>query len=315
MHSPNGSAPEIGICLPTWPRRGGDHASWPEMRRLAHETEAIGVDTLWAVDHLQRSARDGQPFGFRECWTILAAAAEATSRIAIGSLVTCTGFRNPALLARMASTLDEVSGGRLVLGLGSGNPATDATWTAFGYERARPVSRHAEAVEIVARLLREPPVTFEGTFHRTHGADLLPRGPRAEIPIWIAARGDRTMAVAARWADAVNVNVPLTSAEDAAAVVDRAALACRGTGRDPATLEVTGWARLALRPDGTAEPRPGWLGGPAAAVGETLRAIGGTGIRHVTLYLGEAGDTSPFPALTSRALERFVPVLAALRGL
>lgn len=308
------SMPELGLVLPTWPRRDGDHASWPELRQLARDVEAIGIDTLWAVDHLQRSVRGGPPFGFWESWTVLTAAAEATRRIGLGPLVSCTGFRNPALLARMATTLDEVSGGRLVLGLGSGNPATDASWTAFGYDTARPVARHAEAVAVVARMLREPPVTFSGTFHRVEGADVLPKGPRPRIPIWVAAKGDRTMAIAVRWADAVNVNVPLTSVPEAEAVVARVTDACRAIGRDPATLEVTGWGRLALQPDGTAEPRDGWLAGSPDEVAATLRAIRGTGIRHVTLYLGEAGERSPFPALTARALERLVPMLAALRG-
>jgi len=314
MPAPESAIPQIGICLPTWPLRGGGHASWPEIRQLARDAEGLGVDTLWVADHLQRMVRDRPPFGFRECWTILTAAAAVTDRIAIGPFVACTGFRNPALLAKMAATLDEVSGGRLVLGLGSGSPATDDSWAAFGYEPAQHVSQHAEAVEIVARLLREPPLTFEGRFHRTRAADILPPGPRARIPIWVAARGERTMGIAVSWADAVNVNVPLTGVGGAVSVTDDVRRACDVGGRDPATLEVTGWARLALLPDGTAVDRPGWLAGSPAEVGETLRAIRGTGIRHVTLYLGDADDPSPLPALTAPVLERLAPILAALRA-
>ncbi len=157
----------------------------------------------------------------------------------------------------MAATLDEVSGGRLILGLGAGVPATDASWTAFGFEPDRHVARHEEAVEIVARLLREPPLTHEGPFYRTVGADVLPRGPRDRIPIWVAARGPRTLRIAARWADAVNVNLALAGADDAASIVRDVTAACVAEGRDPATLEVTGWARLALRSDGTADTRAG----------------------------------------------------------
>jgi alkanesulfonate monooxygenase SsuD/methylene tetrahydromethanopterin reductase-like flavin-dependent oxidoreductase (luciferase family) len=306
---------KIGLNLPTWPQRGGGYASWPQLRQLARDVEALGVDTLWVPDHLLRVVPDRPPFGFWECWTILTAAAEATTRIEIGPFIACTGFRNPALLAKMAATLDEVSGGRLVLGLGSGVPATDESWRAFGYDGGRHVAQHAEAVEIVARLLREPPVTFTGEFHRTVAADVLPRGSRpAGPPVWVAAKGERTMAIAARWADAVNVNEPLTSAEDVVAAAARVAEACASVGRDPATLALTGWGRLALRSDETAEKRPGRIAGTPDQVAGTLRAMHAAGLHHLTLYVGDADDPSPLPALTSRTLERFALFLEALRG-
>ena len=112
-----GVAPGIGLSLPTWLRADGTFASWPEIRALARDAEALGVERLWVADHLMRVLGSGRRVGFRECWTIVTATAEATTRIGIGPLVACTGFRNPGLLARMAETLDEVSGGRLVLGL------------------------------------------------------------------------------------------------------------------------------------------------------------------------------------------------------
>ena len=133
----------IGLNLPTWPLRDGSYASWPQMRTLARTMDEMGVDTLWAPDHLQRMTPGRGTFGFWECWTILTAAAEATTRIEIGPFIACTGFRNPALLAKMAATLDEVSGGRLVLGLGSGVPARDPSWAAFGYDGSRHVAKYA----------------------------------------------------------------------------------------------------------------------------------------------------------------------------
>ncbi len=314
MTTSDGPAPEIGVSLPTWPLRGGGHATWPEIRSLALDLEALGVDTVWVPDHLQRSVRDRPVFGFWECWTILTAVAEATSRIGIGPFVACTGFRNPALLAKMAATLDEISGGRVVLGLGSGVPATDASWRAYGFDGERHVAKHAEAVEIVARMLREPPLTFEGEHYRTHEADILPRGPRDRLPVWVAAKGERTMVIAARWADAVNVNISLSGPGDARSVVADVARACADVSRDPETVAVTGWARLALRADGTAEARPGWIGGSPDEVAATMRDIRGTGIRHVSLYVGDADDPSPLPALTAAVLERFAPFLAAIRA-
>jgi alkanesulfonate monooxygenase SsuD/methylene tetrahydromethanopterin reductase-like flavin-dependent oxidoreductase (luciferase family) len=305
----------IGLNLPTWPLRGGGHASWADLRALALDVEALGVDNLWVPDHLLRVVRDRPPFGFWECWTILTATAEATSRIGIGPLIACTGFRNPALLAKMAVTLDEVSGGRLVLGLGSGVPATDESWHAFGYDGERHVGQHEEAVEIIARMFREPPVTFTGEHHRTVAADILPRGPRAAgPPVWVAAKGERTLAIAARWADAVNLNVNLSGVAEVEAEVVRVAAACSAVGRNPATLAITGWGRISLQPDGTASPRPGWLGGTPGEVGETVRAMRAAGLRHLTVYVGDADDPSPTPALRRDTLERFVPFLEAIRA-
>ncbi|MGA2514199.1 MAG: LLM class flavin-dependent oxidoreductase [Candidatus Limnocylindrales bacterium] len=305
----------IGLSLPTWPGRDGLNVGWPVMRQLARDVESLGVDTLWAPDHLMRVLPGRSPYGFWECWTILTAAAEATTRIEIGPLVACTGFRNPALLAKMAATLDEVCGGRLILGLGSGVPAADESWRAFGYDGGGHVGKHAEAVEIVARMLREPPLTFEGHHHRTDAADVLPRGPRpAGIPLWIAARGGRTMRIAARWGDAVNVNVPLSGAADVREIARQVAGACAAVGRDPATLTLTGWGRIALKPDGSADERPGWIGGPRGAVVATMRSLGAAGLQHLALYVGEADDPSPLPALTSAALERFAPLFEELRA-
>jgi alkanesulfonate monooxygenase SsuD/methylene tetrahydromethanopterin reductase-like flavin-dependent oxidoreductase (luciferase family) len=302
----------IGLNLPTWPRADGIVPSWAEMRSLARDAEALGVERIWVPDHLVRVLPSGRVVPFRECWTILTATAEATTRIGIGSFVASTGFRNPGLLARMAETLDEVSGGRLVLGLGSGVPETDASWRVFGFEAARPVARFAESVEVITRLLRGETVTFAGDFVRLDGATIGPRGPRpAGLPVWAAAKGGRTMDVAARFADVVNVNVPLASADDARAIVASATAACERVGRDPATLGVTGYGRARLGSDGVGRVAPGWLSGSPAEMIETLDAIGGAGVSHISMYIGADDDPSPLPALTAAALERFAPVLEA----
>ena len=310
-----GVAPSIGLSLPTWPRADGTFASWPEIRALARDAEALGVARLWVADHLVRVTGSGRRVGFRECWTIVTATAEATTRIGIGPLVACTGFRNPGLLARMAETLDEVSGGRLVLGLGTGVPSTDSSWRMFGYDEARHVGRFEESVEVIARLVRGETVTFTGDHVRLDGATLEPRGPRPDgLPVWVAAKGPRTMAVAARWADAVNINVALASAADASAAAALASEACARLGRDAATLGLTGWGRIALDEAGVGAERPGWLAGSPEAIAGTLRAMAEAGVRHVSLYVGTDEDASPLPALTPRALERFAPVLEALNA-
>jgi len=305
----------IGLTLPTWPLRDGGYASWPQMRRLAQAMEAIGVDTLWVADHLQRTTPARGTFGFWESWTILTAAAEATSRVGIGPFIACTGFRNPALLAKMAETLDEVSGGRVVLGLGSGGPARDPSWSAFGFDGGRHVSRYGEAVEIVTRLLRDGQLTYHGEHYDVEGAVILPRGPRAGgVPVLAAGLGERTVQIAARHADQINVNRAIAGATDADEVVGIARTACEAVGRDPATLRVTGWGRVAIDDHGIAVDKRGCLVGEPAEVAATVRGIRDAGVEHLTIYPGTADDPSPLPALTDETLDRFAPFLGAIRA-
>ena len=304
----------IGLTLPTWPRVDRTYATWPELRRLARDAEAMGVDSLWVPDHLLRETAGGERIGFWECWTIVTALAEATTTIDIGPHVANTGFRNPALLAKMATTLDEVSGGRLVLGLGSGVPATDASWRTFGYDPERHVQRYAESVEVISRLLRGETLTFDGELVRTDTAELLPRAAgRQAPPVWVAAKGDRTSRIAARWADAINVNVPLTREADAQAIAARAAAACEQVDRDPATLQVTGWSRLVIDDGGRAIERDGCLSGTPEEVAATCADFARAGVTHLTLYAGDPDDPSRTPALTPAALARLGPFLEAIR--
>jgi alkanesulfonate monooxygenase SsuD/methylene tetrahydromethanopterin reductase-like flavin-dependent oxidoreductase (luciferase family) len=305
----------IGLNLPTWPLEDRTHARWQDMRALAREAEAMGVDTLWVADHLLRDQPTGERVGFWECWTIVTALAEATERIGVGPYVACTGFRNPALLAKMATTLDEVSAGRLVLGLGSGVPDRDTSWRAFGYDTEKPVRRFEEAVEVVVRLLRAESLTFEGEVFRTDGAELVPRGPTpGGPPVWVGAVGERTARVAARWADAINVNLALCGPDDMARANAIAADACATVGRDPATLGVTGWARVALDERSDAVAGEGRLAGTHEEIAATVRGFADAGLRHLTLYVGAPDDPSKYPALTRTMLDRFAPLLEAIGG-
>jgi L-fucose isomerase-like protein len=120
------------------------------------------------------------------------------------------------------------------------------------------------------------------------------------------------MDVAARWGDAINLNTPLAGADDVVAAARTVAAACARVGREQATLELTGWTRVALDASGRGVERPGWLAGSPAELVATLRAMAGAGLAHVSVYIGSEGDASPLPALTPRALERFAPVLEAL---
>ena len=307
----------IGVSLPTWGDASGHQPGWSEIVRLAQLAEQAGIDTAWAPDHLLRRTASGRLVGFWECWTILAAVAASTTRIGIGPLVASLPFRQPGLLAKMASTLDEVSGGRLILGLGIGSPDFDATWEAFGYPTDRPAARAEEAAEIAVRLLRGETVTVEGAFHRTSGAVLVPAGPRpAGPPVWVGARRPRAFRLAARWADAVNANVTLTDAASVAAAFAPIADACDAAGRDPSTLERTGYAIVRLTGAGAGEAdRTDAIAGTPARVAERLHEIHRAGVSHMTCYVGGGPTGGRFPLLDEAGVEGMARVLEELRRL
>jgi alkanesulfonate monooxygenase SsuD/methylene tetrahydromethanopterin reductase-like flavin-dependent oxidoreductase (luciferase family) len=295
----------IGAYVTTWGGSGKVAPRWAEMRLLAVGLEQIGVDTIWVAD---------EP-GFWEPWSLLPAIAAATSRVELGPLVMCTGYRPPAMIASMAESLDEVSGGRLVLGLGAGVGPTDHRWTELGYDSARHIGRFVEATEIVASLLREDePLTFDGEFFHLAGAKPKPQGPRlGGPPLWIAAGRPRTLGVAARWGDALNWSENLTSAESVREALAAAAEACELAGRDPGTLPLTACVRLELEVP-VADAREGTLAGDDIQVIAKLQEMHAAGLRHVTFFTGDPDDKGPFPALTPRALDRLAPIVEALRG-
>ena len=296
----------LGLYLTTWPPKFGSTPRWPELRSLARDIEAAGVHTLWVAD---------EP-GFWECWTILTAAAEATERIEVGPLVACGRYRNPALLVTMVRALDEVSGGRLVLGLGAGASPNDARLAAFGFDAGPPhLARFAEVAEIVVRLLRDRPITFEGRFHRVDRPDIGPAGPRPSgPPIWIAAGKPKAMEVGVRWGDAVNGADPLTDRESVAALRAAIAAACATVGREPATVGVTGFSRVAISADGRLDAdRTDTISGTPDAVADRIEDLAEAGVEHLTCFIGDPTDDHEFPALTAGAVARLVPVIERLR--
>src|SRR5690242_19737513 len=146
------------------------------IRAVAQQAETDGFDSIWLADHLFYR-NPGQPTrGIWEGWTMLAALAEATQRVEIGTLVLCNSFRNPAILAKMATTVDEVSHGRLILGIGAG--WNEPEYQAFGLPFDHRVDRFAEALQILRPLLREGHVDFMGHYYSARNCDDVPRGPR-----------------------------------------------------------------------------------------------------------------------------------------
>ncbi len=221
---------EIGIQLPEIERV----VRWPEYVAMAHAAEAAGFDSLWVGDHLLYDKPDG-PRGPWECWSVLAALAAITDRPLLGPLVSPTGFRNPGLLAKMAGTVDEISGGRLVLGLGSGWNRRE--YDAYGFPYDRRVSRFEEAFAIIVDLIRTGTATLEGTYHRADRLRLVPPA-RPDLPIMIGSTGPRMLSITAPHMDWWNEwwNRFGNSPDGLVPVVGRLDEALVAAGRDPAEV-------------------------------------------------------------------------------
>ena len=237
----------------------GRTARWSDLREMGRVAEAVGFDVLFVPDHLlfrespadnlmQVEMSEGRTRGVWEAWTVLAGLAEATERIELGPFVACNSFRNPALLAKMAITLDEVSDGRLILGIGAG--WHEPEYHAFGFPYDHRVGRFEEALQIITPLLRGEQVDFQGQYYSARECVIEPRGPRpAGPPILIGAQRPRMMRLAATYADIFDTDFHLDPAP-VAALFDTASEACSARGRDPTTLQHAAGTAIALDTSG-----------------------------------------------------------------
>src|SRR5215210_1883476 len=226
----------VGIQLPEVERE----VRWPELVDLARAIEGAGFDAIWVGEHLLYRWPNRPARGPWEAWTLMAALAAATERVTIGPLVACTGFHNPALLAKQAATIDEISGGRFVLGLGAGWNETE--FRAFGFPYDHRVDRFEESFTIIRTLLREGAIDFDGRYHSARDCELRPRGPTpGGPPVMIGSNGDRMLRITAAHVDAWNSWFADTenSPEGVAPLRERVDAACRDVGRQPAQLART----------------------------------------------------------------------------
>lgn len=304
MGSPNRRPLSVGLYLPTFdqPWAATPAPRWADLVAVAKVAEDVGFDSLWIPDHLLIRPPDAGTLGVWEGWTLLAALAASTSRVTLGTLVVSAAFRNPALLAKMAATVDEVSGGRLILGLGAG--WHEPEFAGFGLPFDHRVSRLEEVLRIVGPLLREGRVDVAGTYYQARDCELRPRGPRPHgPPILVGARdGERVLRLAAQHADECNRDFTAYSVEGLAAWQAKVDAACRAVGRDPRTLARSAAVFVDLP---IAPGREGWgaQAGSPAEVADGLRAYARTGVSHVQLWL-EPG--------TAAGIEAFAPVLELL---
>lgn len=272
---------KVGLVVATASERATNRTrSYESIRAVVRQAEADGFDSIWLPDHLLYRNPGGTQ-GVWESWTILAALAEATHRVEIGTLVLCSSFRNPAVLAKMATTADEVSQGRVILGLGAGwhEPEHEA----FGLPFDHRVDRFHEALQIIGPLLREGHVDFSGTYYQARDCDIVPRGPRPEgPPLLVGSEGPRMHRLTAQYADLWNtgyMGTPDTMATPLATIE----AACREVGRDPATLGVTALIGMWF-PDLQPE-KPGFfdkpLTGTEAEIAAAIRGYAELGVQHI----------------------------------
>ena len=232
----------LGLALPHYDTSyRNEPVSWTAVRDCATAAERSGFSSVWVSDHLflDWGKYGGPPTrqASLECWTTMSAVAAATSRVRVGSLTLCNDLRRPALLAKMASSLDLLSGGRLDVGLGAGwyEPEYEAAGIDFDPAGTR-IRRLGEAVEIVGRLLAGEELTFDGEHYQVQEAICLPR-PRQtpRPPVWVGGKGDLLLRTAARVADGWNFSWigSFETYEERSRAAD---VACEKGGRDPATL-------------------------------------------------------------------------------
>lgn len=280
----------------------GTTPRFSDVRALALAAEAAGINSFWVADHfIARMPEEGE-VGQWESLTFLSALAAVTSRIQLGPMVAATSFRNPALTAKMADSIDEISNGRFIMGLGAG--WHEPEYTAFGYPYDHLASRFEEALRIIVPLLRESKVDFAGEYYTASDAVLRPRGPSPKgPPILIGARRPRMLRLVARYADAWNTAWH-TKPEVVAERLTEIRQACEEEGRDPATLEMTAGAILYLGPDGQpAEGKPYQLTGTNQEIADRLRGFVEVGAQHLILVVEPEGMVG---------LERFMPILDLL---
>lgn len=307
---------KVGVLLPQvegW--LSGGVARWADLLATAQTAEAAGFDSIWVVDHVLFPPREpgGPPVGCWESGSLLGALAATTRRVELGTFVVNTGFRNPALLAKMADCIEEISGGRLILGLGAGN--LEFEHRAFGYPFDYRTSRFEEALVIIRSLLRTGRVDFAGRYYQARDCELRPRGPRPNGPPIIvgSSGGERGLRATARYADGWQAGWVLSQNRPDGVAPLRTAVdaACAAEGRDPSTLGRSLGILVDLPGSPPTAGRAGWNPGPGgqlltgspAEMAETFRAFAREGIDHLQILVNPT---------TPAGVERLAAVLEHL---
>jgi probable F420-dependent oxidoreductase len=273
---------KVGVQLPEWERPVG----WGEISRMARLIEDSGFDSIWVGDHLLYREEGGDTAGPWECWSILAAVAAITTRVELGPLVAATSFHSPAMIAKKAATVDEISGGRLVLGLGAG--WNRAEYEGFGFRFDNRVGRFEEAFDIIRRLLAGEEVTIRGRYYQLERSVVTPLGPRGgTIPLLVGSNGPRMLEITlphvAAW------NTWFTDIDNRAAnlprLLDLVDRSCEAVGRDPFEVDRTVALMMQFSEEVALERSSNPLRGTPAELAAELHACSELGISHVQLVL------------------------------
>ncbi len=312
---------KIGMGLPSDTGIMDGNPSAQDILGMAALAEQVGFDSVWLVDHFlydagaEMTAVGASPpdelfgvlYGAWEAFTLAAGLATATERIEIGTMVLNTGYRNPALLARMAETIDAMSNGRFICGLGAGDFESEHVFYGFPWERR--IGRFEEALQIIKPMLRGESVTFDGEFYKTDNASLIPKGPRPDGPPIMIGQlkgGPRMKRLVAQYADIWNCWLASSDShpESYQESLDAMMAACEKHGRDPATLERNVTVRVCPtsgRPDGF-DMNP--ICGSVNEIADHIRGFAASGVNHLPVWL--------WPN-TTESIEAFAPVLEELK--
>ncbi len=285
----------VGIQLPEVERSVG----WPEMLAMARTAEAVGFDSLWMGDHLLYDLPGGVTRGPWEVWTSLAALAVVTERVELGPLVASTSFHAPAMLAKQAATVDAISGGRLILGIGAG--WNEREYRAFGFPYDHRVSRFGEAFTIIRGLLRDGRIDVDGAYYRVEDCVLdPPPGRPGGPPLMLGSTSPRMMRIALPYVDLWNVwwsdygNTPAGFAAVRTRVDEAVSRAGRASDEVAATAAV-----LVSLPGGLGRLMGDTYNAPVAPVRGSIADIGGhidamakAGATHLQLVVDPITEAS-----------------------
>ncbi len=291
----------LGLMIPVSQRHAfGDTPHYRDILELGAIAREIGISGLWVADHFSFTS-ETDIRGSWDAWTLMAALAAAVPDVTIGPMVACTAYRNPGVIAKMTEMIQDVSGGRFILGLGAGwhKPEYDQ----FGMPYEPRVSRFEEALAIIRGLLRDGKVDFQGSYSQANQAVNLPRassGPTT--PIMVGSSGERMLGLLAKYADAWNTGW-FGSTEGVAERIARLDAACESAGRDPASVVRT--AGLAIAWEGYTGSRPNPFRGTVDETVAFLQEFRDLGFRHLCIGLDPC---------TPESLRAFAPVVAAFNA-
>lgn len=287
--------------------------SFEDVKSLASFVEQGGWDGLWLADHFMPNADDtNQPWP--EAWTTMAALSASVPRIRLGTLVTGNTYRHPAVLAKMAATVDHISGGRLVLGLGSGWQENEHQKYGIPfYTVGTRLRRLEEACQIITRLFTEDSVSFDGKYYRLTDAPLVPKPVQRPLPLLIGGGGEKmTLRITATWANEWNVWGTVDTLKHKMSILDKH---CEDIGRDPASIQRSAVALLFLSDDAafvdkmTSRVGQPVIAGNVAQVQETIAAYKEAGVNELIVpdFTLGVGDTEQKREVLATFIDEVAP--------